>query len=54
LKLPEKRRKKKEALAEDSFRSSFLFHLIYIYAWSAKKVAASGSREKTGFSDLRG
>jgi hypothetical protein len=41
--LLEKRRVKKEALAwEDSFRSSVLFHLIYIYARSVKKVAGAG------------
>jgi hypothetical protein len=41
--LLEKRRVKKEALAEEvSFRSSLLVHLIYIYARSVKKVAGAG------------
>ena len=42
--LLEKRMVKKEALAwEVSFRSSLLFHFIYIYARPRKKVAGVGS-----------
>jgi hypothetical protein len=48
--LLKKRRVKKEALALGVFfRSSLLFHLIYIYARSRKKVARVGSRQGLEF-----
>jgi hypothetical protein len=53
--LLKKRRGKKEALAwEVSFRSLLLFHLIYIYARSVKKVAGVGSVKIWGWEAVKG
>ena len=53
--LLEKRRVKKEALAwEVSFRSSLLFHSIYIYARPRKKVAGVGSVTTQGWEATEG